>query len=229
MTTPHGLCLVAAIGSLAITPIASADVVDAAVERPSPHVSDGPRAVGTANIPIECRRYAWVPADAHGSPLEWSQALSLGACIQDTSLSSVTDPAELGALVDELTERLAPSMMVYLGVLDAGPEPVKLRAAYQAAMASMALVTRARRSLVAPADLSTNAEAASRYYALHAQLELHLARAKRMTRLALMVIVRAVADDPTLVTDAVARNMVATARDMLGLMSEEPVRDQLPL
>lgn len=185
--------------------------------------SAGPLQSGD-DIPVACRMYSGIPADAHGSPLEWNNLLSLASCMQDASVTTVTDPAQLAPYVEAMADALAPEMMIYLGALEFGPGTVQLRASYHVGMAYIALITRARSSLVAPADLGTNVEAANHYRRLHADLEPMLVRAKRTAWVAFAVIEHAVAEDPTLAPDAVTRHMVATARAMLAAL----LRDGTP-
>jgi len=201
MTRIHGFVL---IGSLVLGATASAGTLEWSGD----------------DVPVACRMYSGIPADAHGSPLEWNNLLSLASCMQDGSVTTVTDPAELEGYVATMSDALAPPMMIYLGALEFGPGTVQLRASYQVGMAYVALITRARSSLVAPADQGTNVEAANHYRRLHADLEPLLARAKRTAWVAFAVIDRAVAEDPTLAPDYVTRHMVATARAMLSALHE---------
>ena len=223
MTTMHALLLVGTISALAgTTPVAAAPVIGP----PQPRGTDLATVIGTKNIPPACARFTSLPADAKGSPLEWNQALSLAACMQDAAIADVADPEDLDGLVQVLSEALAPSLMIYLGILESAPGPVQLRAAFQVGLANVALITRARCSLVTPKDLVTNPEAAARYRKLHAVLEPLLAHAKRTSQVAFTTVVRAAATTPMLVRDPVAKAMVQTARETLEALSDETSRGQ---
>lgn len=177
-------------------------------------------------IPVECRIYTWIPEDARDDVLAWNELLSLAACLQDGSISTVTDPDQLEAMVDQYTRALEIPMMVYTGAIEQDSRSVQLRAAYQIAMAHVSLIVRARSSIVGPDDLATNPEAALRYRELHAQLEPLLARSVRIARVALAAIDRAATRDPTIATDPVTKSMVRSARAILEAMGkpagEEP-------
>jgi len=208
--------LTAVLTALALVPaIAAADPV-ASIE---PRMQETPRTSPRLDrIPPACRRFASVPENARDDVYAWNQALSLAGCLQDTTIERVTDPEQLDAMVDDLAHRAAPAMVIYLVALEQAPGPIQLRAAYQIAMDYVALITRARASLVAPPDLATNPEAARRYRALHDQLEKRLQKAEETAWVSFAVIGAAVEQDPSLATDPVNRNMVRSARAMLEVM-----------
>lgn len=153
-------------------------------------------------IPARCRPFLQVPADARDDTMGWNQALSFAACLQDDAVARVDRPEQLAPLVDELSRRLAPAMVIYVYALQHGPGPIQVRAAYQIAMAHVALITRARASLADPA--------------LDARLEPLLARAKRIAGLSFAVLDRAVAENPALAPDPVTREMVRSARETMA-------------
>jgi hypothetical protein len=136
-------------------------------------------------------------------------------------VSRIGDSDQLAGMVDDYTRALEIPMMIYMGGLEYGPGPIQLRAAYQLAMAHVALIVRARSSIIAPGDLATNPSAARRFCDLHDQLEPLLARSARLAWLMFAVIDRAVAEDPTLAPDPVTQNMVRSARAMLQLVRGE--------
>jgi len=181
-------------------------------------------------VPAQCRRYAEIPAYTP-DVFAWNQMLSLAACVQEPSLAHVADPEQLNGMVDELFAGIAPSMLIYLDALAHAPGPMQLRAAYHVALAHVALVTRARLSILPPPDslatavVSTaprNRASALRYHELQTELEPLLDGAMQTARIALIVIDRAATADPSLAPDAVTRNMVTTARAMLERWPASP-------
>jgi hypothetical protein len=222
---------VAVVSVLGAAGLASADernAVDTTSKAGSPHEVF---AVSVEMIPVECRTYAWIPADARDDVLAWNQLLSLATCLQDGSIATVTDPDQLEAMVDHDTRALEVPMMIYAGAIEHGPPSVQLRAVYQIAMAQVSLIARARSSIVAPDDLATNPEAALRYRELHAQLEPLLDRPLRLAWVAFAAIDQVATRDPTIATDPVTKNMVRSARAMLEVMgkpaAEEPSGEPL--
>lgn len=153
-------------------------------------------------IPARCRPFLHVPADVRDDTMGWNQALSFAACLQDNAVARIDRPEQLAPLVDELSRRLAPAMVIYVYALQHGPGPIQVRAAYQIAMAHVALITRARASLADPA--------------LDARLEPLLARARRIAGLSFAVLDRSVAENPALAPDPVTREMVRSARQTMA-------------
>lgn len=171
--------------------------------------------IDVIEIPPECEAYA--AGTASDQNQAWNQLLSFAGCVQDATIARITDRAQLQPVVDQLHDALAPAMMLYLEAIEHGPPSIRLRAAYAAGMASIALVTRLRSSLVAPADWSDGA-AVARYRALQDELEPLLLRARRTAWIAFTVVDRAAAQDPSVARDPVVRHAVAAARAMLEQM-----------
>lgn len=175
-------------------------------------------------VPLRCAPFAphpfSIPFDRPTSVQGWQQLLSFAACAQDASAAAVEDPGELAAMVEEMSRRLALPMLIYLDALEHGEAPVQLRATFQIGMAYLALGTRARSALAAPPDLATDPAAATRYCQLHARLESLLAPARHAARIAFEAIDEAAGQEATLVADAVDRNMVAMARQMLPALRD---------
>lgn len=166
-------------------------------------------------IPPDCQRYAaGVMSDLS---VAWDQLLSFAACVQDASVAQIADPVQLEPVVDQLYDALAPALVLYLEAIEYGPPAIQLRAAYATGMANIALITRLRRSLVAPADWSSAAEVV-RYRKLQAALEPLLVRAQRTAWVAFWVIDRAAAQDPLIARDPVTRHAIDGARQMLRVM-----------
>lgn len=170
-------------------------------------------------IPTQCRRYAALPAGARNAERAWNQLVSLAACMQETALDEVTDPEELPAMIDQLVHGLTPTMAIYLVVLEHAPRPVQFRAVYHVGMAHVGLITRARSTLVAPADVDDPAQEA-RYLALHDELEPLLQEALETAWISFALVVSAAAEDPTLASDRVTQNMVRSAGEMLYALGE---------
>jgi len=172
-----------------------------------------PESLELVLVPAECLRYWSVPGGS-GSPAAWNHVLSFAACIQDASIPRIDDPRQLPGLVVDLEAALAPAVQLYTAALELGPRPIQLRAAYQIGMSQVALITRARASIVAPPDRATNPASAARYRALVARLDTFLERPATLARTLFVLIDRAVADDPALAPDEVTRSMVRSARTL---------------
>ncbi|HEX8111027.1 MAG TPA: hypothetical protein VF516_25020 [Kofleriaceae bacterium] len=166
-------------------------------------------------IPPGCEQYA---AGVIPDPDQaWNQLMSFAGCVQDATIARITDRAQLRPVVDQLHDALTPAIALYLEAIEYGPPEIRLRAAYATGSANIALITRLRRSLVAPADWSDGA-AVARYRALQAELEPLLVRAQRTAWVAFSVVDRAAARDPSIARDPVARYAVTAARAMLAQM-----------
>lgn len=176
-------------------------------------------------VPARCDRFARLPLDARDEMVAWNQLLSLAACVQSSLVVRVSEPGQLDAMMDDLVGRLAPSVMIYLGAIEYGPDSIRLRAAYQIAAGYIALITRARSSIVTPSDPAVDRAATQRARALHAELESALAPVQRLAWEAFEVVARAAAQDPHYAPDIVTRNMVRAAHRMLDLIRETAPTD----
>lgn len=170
----------------------------------------------TGEVPPGCRSYA--AGGVSDVTMAWNQLLSFAGCVQDASVEPIADLAQLPALVDQRYDALAPAIVLYLEAIEHGPVPVQVRAAYAVGLANVALITRLRSSLVAPAERS-DAAAWMRYRRLHAELEPMLVRALRTAWIAFAVIDRAAEEDPAIAPDPVTRRAVVAARAMLRVLS----------
>jgi hypothetical protein len=168
-------------------------------------------------VPARCARYWSIPGGIT-SPATWNQALSFAACVQDATVARVDDVDQLPDLVDQLEMASTPALQVYLAVIEDAPDPVKVRAALHIAMAQVALITRARSSIVAPPDLATNRASYVHYRELHARLEPWLEQPARFAHQLITVVDREVTLDPALAPDAVTQKMVASAREQAVLL-----------
>lgn len=164
-------------------------------------------------MPIECMQYLLVHGDSD-SPTAWNQVLSFAACVQDSSIDSVTEVEQLPALIERFEVGLAPAMQFYAAGFEHGPAPIQLRAAFQIGMAQVALITRARAALVVPKDRATNRKAAAHYRELQAGLEPLLEESAKLGWMLFVLIDRAVEEDPSIVVDDVTRYMVRASRDL---------------
>lgn len=162
----------------------------------------------TIEIPEECRAYA--PKEGDPEPVLWNQTLSFANCIQDSSLVQVDDPEQLEEMVATYARALAPSIMLYFGTIEYGPDAAQLRAAYQLGMMHVALIVRARNSLPA-----TDRE-------LHKDLEPLLAPAVQTAQLAFALIDEAERENPAIAPDPVTKGMVRSAREMLKTIGDVP-------
>lgn len=176
-------------------------------------LADDDRRMRYEMVPDECMPF-WLISGGPDSPMAWNQALSFGACIQDASVERISRLDELAGLADRLQDALDPALHIYSQMLVRGPGPVKLRAAFQIGMAEVSLMTRARSSIVPPADLATSSAAMTRYGKLHEALEGQLREQARLAWIAFTIVERAAADDPAMAPDEVTRNMVRAARVM---------------
>jgi hypothetical protein len=162
----------------------------------------------TVEIPSECKVYA--PKEGDPEPVLWNQTLSFAGCIQDSSLVQVDDPKQLEEMVATYARALAPSIMLYFGTIEYGPDAAQLRAAYQLGMMHVALVVRARNSLPATDR------------ALHRDLEPLLAPAVQTAQLAFALIDEAERENPAIAPDPVTKGMVRSAREMLKTIGDVP-------
>ncbi len=209
-------------GAIAALLVALIAAVPASAGGPEAPSTDAPAtgelpAEDAGKIPLACRAYA--TGEAADLTTAWDKLLSFAGCVQDASLEPITDLAQLPAEVGERYDALAPAIMLYLEAIEHGPAPVRLRAAYAVGLANVALITRLRSSLVAPADPS-NAAAMVRYHMLQAELEPLLLRAQRTAWIAFAVVDRAAAEEPAIAADPVARNAVVAARAMLRALGD---------
>lgn len=168
-------------------------------------------------IPDECAPY-WLMPGGIASPSAWNQILSFAACVQDATVARIEQLDEIEDVVRQLQATLESPLQMYTAAIEQGPGPVKVRAALHVAMAEAALITRARASIAAPADLRTNPEAAARYRALHQRLEVVLEPQARLACTIVALIDRAVAGDLALAPDQMTRNMLASARTIAALL-----------
>lgn len=149
-------------------------------------------------VPIECAQY-WTIPGGPSSPIAWDTVLSFAACIQDASVFRIEHEEELTAFVQQLQGALHPSLQLYAEVIEHAPDRLKLKAVYFVGLGQVALMTRARRSIV-----STTLRAP-----LEALLEPHAKVAYRF----FTAIDQAVTNDPGLASDVVSRYMVRSARE----------------
>jgi hypothetical protein len=175
-----------------------------------------------AAVPPRCALFT--PARGGGDQTHaWRQLLSLAACMQDGAVPSAIEPDEVEVMVEALSARLAPPLLIYLHALEHGDGPVQLRAAFQIGMAYVAFATRARSALAAPPDLATNPAAEQRYREHRDRLEPLLLPARRAAWISFQAIDEAAARSGADPGDEVERNMVCAARGMLpGLADAAP-------
>jgi len=169
--------------------------------------------------PDECHAFAAIPEDAR-EPMQFAsqQALSFAACLLDTSVTVTDDAGALSGMVDELTDNIAPAMMVYLVALEHAPPELQLRVAYQLGAANVALLTRARSSIAAP----THALAGhARYVKLRATLEPLLDPVTRRAAASFMLVERLARDMPELASDPVSAYMIRAAAKQFAALSPE--------
>ncbi len=138
----------------------------------------------------------------------WNQLMSLAACLQDDHLARVRDADDVAPMVEDMTRMLAPTLLMYLAALENGPAPVQLRAAYQIGAANLALVVRARTSLVASDP------------ALRAELEPLLLHAKQTAWIAFAAVAHAADANPAFAVDDVTRTMVRSARELRDALQD---------
>jgi hypothetical protein len=198
--------------SLAVAAVLAVSGSTSAVADPRP---DAPRIV----VPAGCTP----PVERElAGPNAWGKVLSFTACTQDATVARVDRAEQLEPLVEQMQAALEPTLGLYAIAMEHGPAPVKLQASYQIAASLVALMTRARMSIVAPPDLKTNAAAAARYVALHEQLEPLLDRHAKLALALLEMIDQAVANDPQIAPDAVTRKMVRSAHQLALILDKRP-------
>lgn len=168
-----------------------------------------------AVLSAECLRFA-PPRDPE-HPMYWDLRLSLATCVQDVSFMRTESPFDVDGLVSELSLRLGPAMLIWRDALDHAPPVVQVRAAYQVGAAAVALLTRCRGSLAAPAHFS-KADATARERLLRARLEPLLAPTRNVAWSAFTVIDNIAREVPELEDDPVHRSMVRSARMNLRVL-----------
>jgi hypothetical protein len=178
-----------------------------------------------ALVPARCAPFAVGSDMQPGSEHAWRQLLSLAACVQDGSVEEVDGSGELGAVVEELSGRLALPMKIYLAALEHGDAPIQLRAAFQVGMTYVALSTRVRSGIAAPPESAASAAAARRHRELHARVELLLVPARRAAWVAFRAIDAAAEEDGVLARDEIERYMVRAARQMLPALRDAAPAD----
>jgi len=199
------LAIAGLLGTLSVAGVAAADDPE-----------DAEDSYAVAAIPAECLPFLAI-GDGASAERAWGALLSMAACVQDASVAEVRDPAELAAMVATFARRLQPAMVLYLQAVQRAPEPYPLRAVYQIGLAHVALMVRARSSIVVSADLRPN----RRDRKLRADLESLLAPAAKVAWVAFAAIDQAVAEDPELAPDVVTANMVRDARVQLRLLAHD--------
>jgi len=162
---------------------------------------------------------AYVPKELDESMRAWDQVLSFSACIQDSTVGRIGDDEDPSVTVAMLAHKLSPAMALYFATIQHGPSWVQVRAAYEIGLAHVALMTRARASLVSP-DLRAGPEAVQRNREQHALLEAAIARYGETAWMVFAAIDRAARQDPALAADPVTRYMVWSSRQMLEVLAE---------
>lgn len=176
-------------------------------------------------IPSECVQFEPIPGGGE-SAAGWNQILSFAACIQDARVARIEDADELEGFVDELQSALEPAFALYVAAVEQAPGPIKVRAALQLAMAEAALLTRARASVATLSDLGARADAASRHRELHARLEPLLEPQATFVCMLVDIVDHAVAREPALAPDAIARTSLAAARRVAAQLRKSwPIPD----
>ena len=177
--------------------------------------------------PVECASYYELRGH---SPQDWNSWLSFAACAQDASVGEIAAVDQLPGLVEDLQASLVPTLELYLAAVQRGPGPVKIRASFQMAMAQVALITRARSSIKAPARW-TDSRATVRFERLHAELEPLLEESALLAWRLMWAIDRTVTETPALAPDPVTRHMARMARDIAAELGESwtfPRQPELP-
>ncbi|KAB2907511.1 MAG: hypothetical protein F9K40_04960 [Kofleriaceae bacterium] len=177
--------------------VATVAIVAAALASAA-HADEPRRGPQVVIVPAECTVYWTMIPDAAASPAAWDRALSFAACIQDRSVYAVEDVDQLEEMVLALQDALIPSLQYYVTAIELAPGPTKLRAAYAIGSSQVALMTRARMSIVAPE--------------LRPPLEALLVEHARVAHLVFSTIEAAADGDPALAPDAATRAMVRSSR-----------------
>jgi hypothetical protein len=149
-------------------------------------------------IPAECMQF-WSIADDASSPMVWDAMLSFAGCVQDARVYRVADADELPTFVAQLHTSLGPALQFYVVAIYEGPTVIKLRAAYHIGLGQVALLTRARMSIVPQLGP-----------ALEPLLEQHA----KLAYLIFTLIERAADSNPALARDPVNRYMVQSSREL---------------
>lgn len=193
---------------------------------PWPIETERPRApIVATEVPERCKVY--VPTEHDADVVVWNKALSFAGCVQDATVFQVTNADELRPMLIALTRGLAPTLALYLSIIQYGPEPVQVRAAYQIGMMYIGLITRARSSIVLPDGWTTDPEGTREYRELHDSLEPMLQPALHTARLVFGMIDRVATEKPSIAPDPVTKQMVRSARQMIRVLDRQETETKI--
>lgn len=210
----------------ALLVLASMTSAAAADQGPWPIETEHPRApVVATEIPERCT--VFVPTEKDVDVVVWNKALSFAGCVQDSTVFEVSDADELRPMLVALTRSLAPTLALYLSIIQYGPEPVQLRAAYQIGMMYIGLVTRARSSIVLPDGWTRDPDGVREYRELHDSLEPMLQPPLHTARLVFGMIDRVATEKPSIAPDPVTKQMVRSARQMVRLLDRQETETKI--
>jgi hypothetical protein len=175
--------------------------------------------IAATEVPARCKVY--VPTEKDADVVVWNKGLSFAGCVQDSTVFEVSNADELRPMLVELTRGLAPTLALYLSIIQYGPEPVQLRAAYQIGMMYIGLITRARSSIVLPDGWTNDPEGVREYREMHDSLEPMLQPPLHTARLVFGMIDRVATEKPSIARDPVTKQMVRSARQMIRVLDRQ--------
>ena len=189
---------------------------------PSQGTERTPERIDSGRLPVACRQFLELPADARGDWLTWAQRLSLAACEQARSTPVASDANKLPEVVAALDRALQPSVAIYKDAMAHGPAQIQMLAAYGLGMGYVNVIVRARASIPAAGDLMTNLTAADTYIALHHALEPMLVSYAHQAATAFREADRLATADPVRASaNPTMQHIVATARAELRALHDK--------
>jgi hypothetical protein len=103
------------------------------------------------SVPAVCHRFLEIPADSRSEMLPWQQRLSLAACRQAVPLTTVQNPLneeadmnDLRSALASLDREMAPSIAIYRDAMARAPGYLRIMGAYGLGMAYINTMVRAR-------------------------------------------------------------------------------------
>jgi len=173
-----------------------------------------------ASLPDDCRQFLALLPGSTSENLPWYQRLSIAACRQRVEVSPVTTPQQLGPMVAQIENAMAPSIAIYQDAAARGKHEIRIVSEYWLGMTYLNIAVRARRAVDAGASVggATYGGWSDGAMGLHRALEPLIARDLDNALAAFREVDMRAAGDPHAATsDQVVRRDVEQARAFLAL------------
>jgi hypothetical protein len=176
-------------------------------------------------VPEACEGFAGGESPDH--PMYWDRRLSLATCVQDSTIAAIDSPVDVAPMMIALSAGLAPSMLIWRDALEHAPPVTQLRAAYGVGSAAIALMTRARSSLIVSPAMSER-DGRAQLVVLRSRLEPLLAPARKIAWSSFTVLDSIERESPELALDPVHAAMFRSAKMWLQAL-EHPADERIQL